>query len=37
MNVPQKRINVTLPPQHASTTLVTFLVILALVSMDFSK
>ena len=37
MNVPQNRINVILPPQHVSTTLVTILVTLALVAMDFSK
>ena len=37
MNVPQKRINVTLPPHHVSTTLVTILVTLALVAMGFSK
>jgi len=35
MNVLQKRINVTLTPQHVSTTLMTFLVTLALVVMDF--
>ena len=37
MNVPQKRINVTLQPHHVSITLVTILVTLALVAMVFSK
>ena len=37
MSVPQKRINVIRTPQHVTTTLVTILVTLALVAMDFSK